>query len=240
MRPASLAEKTDEKQLNIKITGVDGKEREYPIFQQKAENYGKYNEYMTHHGCACCSLTTLLAAYVPEYRNLRPDQTILQVEKKYFPKAVWQKNYSRHKARQMPVSLYGISLVLQREQIAHRYVRRFEDPDAIKEIREHLLRGRPVVIETSRMKRKNGRIVKWFDKKFAGSYHTMIILGLDKDGSALFTDSATRAWSGDQQRLKKAALEELITYMFPQKKTEDIHVYFTRRKNTGGYILVDE
>ena len=160
--------------------------------------------------------------------------------KKYFPEKVWHKNYSKHIARQMPVSLYGISFIFKKEQIAHRYVGAFKDAAAIEEIREHLLTGRPVVIETSRMKRENGRIVKWFDKKYAGSYHTMIILGLDESGEAVFTDSATRAWAGDRQRLKKATLEELITYMFPQKKTEDTHVYFSRRKNTGGYILVDE
>ena len=240
LRPASLAEKLDGKQLNLTITGTEGKDRTYPIFQQKAENYGEYSEYMTRHGCACCSLTTLLAAYVPKYRDLRPDQTITQVEKKYFPEKVWHKNYSKHIARQMPVSLYGISFIFKKEQIAHRYVGAFKDAAAIEEIREHLLTGRPVVIETSRMKRENGRIVKWFDKKYAGSYHTMIILGLDESGEAVFTDSATRAWAGDRQRLKKATLEERITYMFPQKKTEDTHVYFSRRKNTGGYILVDE
>lgn len=240
LRSASLSEKSDGKQLNLTITDVEGKDKTYPIFQQKAGNYNDYSEYMTRHGCACCSLTTLLAAYVPKYRDLRPDQTITQVEKNFFPENVWHKNYSKHIARQMPVSLYGISFILKQEQIAHRYVGAFEDAEAISEIREHLFTGRPVVIETSRMKRKDGRIVKWFDKKYAGSYHTMIILGLDENGEAVFTDSATRAWAGDRQRLKKATLEELITYMFPQKNTEDTHVYFSRRKNTGGYILVDE
>ena len=238
--PASLSEKLYGKQLNITVTGVNGSQREYPIFQQKAENYGKYSEYMTRHGCACCSLTTLLAAYKPEYRNLRPDQTIEQVEKKHFPKKVWQQNYSKHIARQMPVSLYGISCILEKEQIVHRYVGDFQDKDGENEIRAHLLSGRPVIIETSRMKRENGRIVKWFDKRFAGSYHTMILLGLDENGQVIFTDSATRTWAGEWQRLKKATLEELIAYMFPQKNTSDTHLYFSCRKNTGGYILIEE
>lgn len=220
-------------------SGGNGPEaRVFRVFQQKAGTYGAYSEYMTRHGCACCSLTTLLAAYVPQYLDLRPDETIARVEREHFDEKVWQKNYSRHIARQMPVSLYGISRILTDYQVPHRYVGAFADDEAMEEIGAHLRSGRSVVVETSRMKRENGRIVRWFDKRFAGSYHTMILLGEDESGRVIFTDSATREWSGDWQRLKKAELSDLLSYMFPQRNTEDTHVYFSRRRNTGGYILV--
>ena len=109
---------------------------------------------------------------------------------------------------------------------------------AIEQIREHLYKGQPVIIETSRIRRKGRWICSFFDKKYAGSYHTMILLGIDEEGQAVFTDSATRAWAGEQQRLKRAELSELMTYMFPQKNVQDMHLYFSRRKNTGGYILI--
>ena len=51
----------NEKTLNVVITDGDS-QRIYPVFQQKAGIYGDYSEYMTRHGCACCSLTTALAA----------------------------------------------------------------------------------------------------------------------------------------------------------------------------------
>ncbi|MCD8019685.1 MAG: hypothetical protein LUF92_08950 [Clostridiales bacterium] len=213
--------------------------RTYPVFQQKAGDYNEYSEYMTRHGCACCSLTTLLAAYVPSYRFLRPDDTIRQVEKKVFSESVWQNNYGKPMARQMPVSLYGISCVLKDSHVAHRYMGAFEDAAAMEEIEAHLFSGKPVVIETSRMKREHGRVVRWFDKKYAGSYHTMILLGIDRDDQIIFTDSATRDWAGERQRIKWAALSDLMAYMFPQKNVADRHVYFSKRKNTGGYILVD-
>lgn len=218
--------------------GLNPTTRIFRVFQQKAGIYGAYSEYMTRHGCACCSLTTLLAAYVPTYRNLRPDETIAQVERKHFAETVWKKNYSRHIARQMPVSLYGISRILTDCGVLHRYVGAFRDDEAMEEIGAHLRSGRPVVVETSRMKRENGRIVRWFDKRFAGSYHTMILLGEDEKGRVIFTDSATREWSGDWQRLKKAELSDLLSYMFSQRNVEDTHVYFSRRRNTGGYILM--
>lgn len=66
----------------------------------------------------------------------------------------------------------------------------------------------------------------------------MILLGIDEEGQAVFTDSVTRVWAGEQQRLKRAELSELMTYMFLQKNVQDIHLYFSRRRNTGGYILI--
>lgn len=227
----------NERKLEVTIT--DGsRERVYPVFQQKAGVYGDYSEYMTRHGCACCSLTTALAAFVDKYKNLTPDRTISEVEKKHFPEEIYQENYRKVMARQMPVSLYGISVILKKEGVPCEYVGNFEDAAACRQIMEHLQKGNPVIIETSRMRRKGRRIVRFFDKKYAGSYHTMILLGVDEEGQVVFTDSATRDWAGEVQRLKRAELSELICYMFPQKNTEDTHVYFSSKKNTGGYILI--
>lgn len=235
----------DGEELQVIIQEEEGEDektfgRIFSVFQQKAETYEKYNSYMTRHGCACCSLTTILSAYAPDCRSLRPEQTIAEIEKQAFPEE-WKKNYSKHIARQMPISLYGISKILEQYQISHRYIGDFEDQKAVEQIKSHLLSGKVVIIETSRMKRKNGRIVKWFDRRFAGSYHTMVLLGIDRNhqNQIIFTDSATRKWAGERQRLKWAELSDLISYMFPQKKTEDTHVYFSRRKNTGGFLLVD-
>lgn len=227
----------NEKTLTVEISDGDSS-RIYPVFQQKAGIYGDYSEYMTCHGCACCSLTTALAAFVENYADLTPDETIRRVERKHFPADVVQKNYGKVMARQMPVSLYGIAAILKKEGVACEYVGNFADDAAIEQIREHLYKGQPVIIETSRIRRKGRWICSFFDKKYAGSYHTMILLGIDEEGQAVFTDSATRAWAGEQQRLKRAELSELMTYMFPQKNVQDMHLYFSRRKNTGGYILI--
>ena len=127
---------------------------------------------------------------------------------------------------------------MQEEGVSCEYIGDFEDKAAEKQMMEHLYKGKPVIIETSRMRRKGKRIVHFFDKKYAGSYHTMILLGVDEEGQVVFTDSATRDWAGGQQRLKRAKLSELISYMFPQKNVGDTHLYFSRKRNTGGYILI--
>ena len=81
----------NEKTLEVVITDGDS-QRIYPVFQQKAGIYGDYSEYMTRHGCACCSLTTALAAFVEKYAALKPDGTISEVERKHSSFSVRQHN----------------------------------------------------------------------------------------------------------------------------------------------------
>ncbi len=224
--------------LHVKVVNTDGKESVYPVFQQNAMQYGEYSQYMKMHGCACCSLTTVLVGLRRSKSGYMPQDTIAQVEKKHFPHHEFNKNYNKPLRFQMPVSLYGISKILEKEGISNHYVGHYKEKEAMEVIERHLHTGNPIIFETSRVRHKNRLIYRINDKKYAGSYHTMVMLGIDLEGMVVFTDSATRAWAGDQQRLKRAPLDELITYMFPQKITEDTHVYFHRRRETGGFILV--
>jgi len=215
-------------------------DRVFPVFRQNAMNYGIWSQYVSHHGCACCSLTSLLAAFCPDCRGLRPNDTIEIVEKKHFPEDIWQKNYQKDLSGQMPVTLYGISQILSAEGIDNEYVGAFRDREALTDIKGHLRKGLPVVIETSRMRRgrRTGLPVSFNDRRYAGSYHTMILLGLDRNGHVVFADSATRDWAGERQRLKSDDLMSLIQYMFPQRRTGARNLYYDHRWNTGGYIKV--
>ena len=224
--------------LRVAVCHPDGSSRVYPVFQQNAGIYGEYSQYMKMHGCACCSLTSVLAAMRRDMAGFMPQDTITRVEKTTLPRWDYEKNYGKSVRRQMPVSLYGISQILKKESIRNNYVMHFERKTALEVIDRHLRSGNPVIFETSRIRYKGNHIVSLSDKKYAGSYHTMIMLGYDRDGRVIFTDSATRPWAGEGQRLKWADLKELMNYMFPQKNTENNPVYFHRRRDTGGFILV--
>lgn len=227
------AEHSDTDLFTVKI-----EDREFPVFRQSGYCYGDYSEYMKRHGCACCSLTTVLSSMKKEFRELTPDQTITKIERTVFGKEVWKKNYSRAMVRQMPVSLYGISQILSHYGIEHHYIREFRYKESVEQIRTHLLKKKPVIVETRRIKKCEHRIMAVNDKKYAGSYHTMVLLGINKEGDVIFTDSAFRMWSGSSQRLKKASLYDMAYYMFAVKDPSDTHVYFHRRKGTGGFILL--
>ena len=241
-----LGELLSEAEVRVRIRDEDQEcyqadnDMVFPVFAQNAMTYGEYSDYVNHHGCACCSLASLLAAYRPEeYRDLRPDDTIRRVERRHFPAEIWEKNYLQDNRHRMPVTLYGISRILTREGIRNRYHGHFRDRTAFLTIRNHLCEGKPVVIETSRIRRKNGIPVSIDDRKYAGSYHTMILLGYDAWGKVIFTDSATRDWAGQKQRLKRDKLSALINYMFPRLNGRARNLYFDHRWNTGGFILVD-
>lgn len=236
----SLAATEDRVQVCLHATTIEEKEdRIFPVFRQAAMAYGQYSEYLKHHGCASCSLTSTLAAFVDKYRDLTPDQMIAQVESQIFGRQVWEENYRKKGPKQMPVSLYGISCILSHYGIAHKYVRNFQWEKAEKEIRNHLREGKQVIIETRKIKKKGWILYRLNDKKYAGSYHTMICLGMDQEGQVLFTDSAYRQWSGEKQRVKRAPLSDLLFYMYGKEKKGQEEVYFHSRLYTGGYILLE-
>ena len=228
----------DQPCLHVRVHHPEGPKRIYPVFQQNAMIYDEYSDYMRMHGCACCSLTSILAAMRRNMAGYMPQDTIRNVERAYLPRWDYEKNYSRPVTKQMPVTLYGISRILKKESIRCNYVMHFKRKTAMEVIDRHLSSGNPVIFETSRIRYHNNLVVSLWDKKYAGSYHTMIMLGYDRQGKVIFTDSAGRSWAGDRQRLKWADLSELMNYMFPQKNTDSNPVYFQRRRNTGGFILV--
>lgn len=213
--------------------------REFRVFYQKAMAYGDLGEYMSKHGCASCALTTVLRAFSSKHNGLRPDDIVKTVEPSHFKKAEWLFNYKRPMLLQMPVTLCGISKILKAEGIVNRYVKSFEDDAAVKEITAHLLKGKPVMIETSRKKREGGKIVARNDKKYAGTNHTQVLLGVTREGKVIYADSAGRPWAGSRQRLKETELSDMINYMFPQQVKSEAN-YYIGRKRTGGYILIDE
>lgn len=251
-----ISELLKEPVLKVALQYPDGHRFIYPVFQQNAGIFEEYSDYMNHHGCACCSLTTMLNARLEKKEEtlseetkveketkvqeelIYPQHTIEKYERACFGDSSFAENYQKSLPKQMPVSLYGISQILQENGIENRYVGAYKEKEAMREILAHLYSGRPVIFEASRLRHRGPIVLSINDKKYSGSYHTMIMLGIDQEGLVVFTDSATREWAGDIQRLKRARLSELMMYMFSQKNKKDTHVYFHGRRNTGGYILL--
>ena len=233
-----IVEKLNQPMVYVKVSHPIGWERIYPIFQQNAMIYDDYSTYMKMHGCACCSLTSILAAMRRSKSRFMPQDTIVEAEKNLLPRWEYDKNYDRPVEKQMPVTLYGICQILQKEAISCKYVASFQRKEAMEILDRHLRSGNPVIFELSRIRYKGNIPVSINDRKYAGSYHTMIMLGYDKEGKVIITDSAQREWAGSWQRLKRADLSDLMNYMFPQKNTESTPCYFHKRKNTGGFLLV--
>lgn len=211
-------------------------ERTYRVFAQTSKKYKK-NSFISLHGCAVCSLTTVLSGYSKKYRNYTPDKTSRILEKKVFGSSRWNANYRKSLGAQRPVSLYGISKVLSYCNISNRYIRFFKDKTAVKQIEKHLKTGNPVIIEVNNRTQKNGRFGS-YTNKWSSSKHTMVLLGMTNTGKVIVADSATRKWSGKKQRIKFTTMKELVKYMIPCKSVST-SVYYKSVSSAGGYILVN-
>ena len=194
----------------------------YKIYRQN-DDHGVHSEYMRRHGCSTCALTCLLSALVPELANRTPGQA-LDVIKRQHPA-----NFKRPMPLQMPISMWGITKVLEKYGIDYKFVVDYEDRAATEEIRQHLETGRPVLIT---VRNKDGK------GKWAGSVHTMVLAGLDEDGKAIVCDSAQRSWAdAESQRVKHGDISELLSFMWPAKKPSKSTCY-KGRKGASGYILI--
>ncbi len=226
---ANLPVKSTQAKMKVTVNSAGGT-RTYSIYAQGKSK----NKYIKAHGCAVSSLTTILSAYTTEYENYTPSKVSKTVEKEVFGKAAWKKNY---KGKKMPVSLYGINKILNTKGIQTTYVQKYKDQAAIQQITDHLKSGHPVIIETDNRRRVNGKVVGGRNYKWAGSKHTMVLLGMTESGKAIVADSAQRTWSKNQQRVKYASVKELVSYMLPCT-SKKMTVYYSKSSACGGYILV--
>ena len=235
LNPSEFPINSDLDFLNIKLTRGDDV-RIYPIYRQAAMMYGNRSGYVSHHGCACCSLASILAAHRPELQNYMPQDIISIIEPEVLSTTEWAKNYNKEFRKQMPLSLKGISQIMKHYGIEHRYIATFKTRFLKARMLNHLLKGKPIIIETSRVRYNGPFPVSIRDRKYAASYHTMIILGIEEDHKTVWvTDSATRAWAGKMQRIKRVPLKDIANYMFASRDPENEHPYFVDRRHTGGF-----
>ena len=216
------------------VVNTEGRRLTYRSFYQWADLYGEYSIFCRHHGCAVCTLTTLARIYDENQKDATPDTIIEGLEKQVVGQKNWTNNYRKMPMKfQNPITLYGITQALQHMGVKAEYVHRFTDVEARKDILSHLQTGNPVVIEVGRKNYYTGEI----NNRWTNSFHTMILIGLTRDGKVLVNDSANRSWYEGPQRFKLADLEDLMAYMF--SCTEEPKEYsYCGMATDGGYIKI--
>ena len=216
------------------VQASGGAMRTFRVFAQ-----GTRSAYIRRHGCAASALTCVLSGYTDKYADYTPEKTSRRLEKEVFGTAAWSSNYRKSMAAQMPVSLNGITKILNYCNVPSQYVRYFKDKQAVRDIKKHLYSGNAVIIEVNNHKQKNGKISSRYNYRWSTSKHTMVLLGMTNNGKAIVADSAYRKWSGKKQRIKFAKVEHLVKFMYSCKRSSD-GVYYDSQDTTGGYILVNK
>lgn len=222
------------KSTDFSILTANGTQRTYRLFKQNAHNYPRYDSYLAWHGCATCSLATVLGAYNDNYTGVLPSSVIDGVEKQYTSSKDWTREHVKRSLRgQMPLSLYGISSILKSSGVENTYVRTYTETEARRDILSHLKTGNSVIFE---VRQKNNRTGKR-TKRWTNSYHTMVLLGVLTNGKVLLCDSVDRSWYNGGQRLKTVELSDVMEYMFPCTTFSE-SMYYNGASSDGGYIKI--
>lgn len=214
----------------------DPEDPEEPVVPVPEVKKYKVKNFISNHGCAACATTTVLSGYLSEKQT--PVNTVKNLEMDALGFKNWDKNYSKSEKYQMPIALYGIRKVLEKNGIPCRYVRTYSRPSVLTQIRDHLLKGKPVVI-TVGATRYDGKK----DSRWTGGRHTMVLLGMTDRYKVIVGDSADRADTfGNMRRIKVVDLSDVCGYLFKTTKKSGSNLtypYYTNYKYCGGYILVD-
>lgn len=221
---------------DFSILTSKGKKRTYRLFKQNAHNYSNYNRYLSWHGCATCSLATVLGAYQSSYSGITPDTVIDGPEKAVADASSWKREHQQRALKsQMPLSLYGISQILEHYGVKNTYVRSYQEALAKKDITEHLGTGNAVIFEVRQKSNLTGKK----SRRWTNSYHTMVLLGAMTNGKVLLCDSIDRSWYNGGQRLKIVELADVMEYMFPCTSFSK-SLYYDGASSDGGYIKISD
>lgn len=220
---------------SLTLYNDSGKKISYRLYHQSAHTYGSHSAYLAWHGCAHCSLATVLGAYSSEYANASPDQIIDGIEKKVASNEAWTRQHVIKSAgTAMPLSLSGISDILAYAGITHEYIRSFDKETAKQDILSHLRTGNPVLFEV----KKKSNITGKKDSKWTSSVHTMVFLGVYTNGKILVADSVNHSWYSGGQRAKIAEIDDLMEYMY-SCTSFDTNTYFKAISSDGGYMKIN-
>ncbi|MCI5943561.1 MAG: Ig-like domain-containing protein [Eubacterium sp.] len=224
----------DGKSCDFTMLTANGEKRTYRLYKQNAHNYPKYDRYLAWHGCATCSLATVLGGFHKAYEGISPSSVIDGPEKTVVNPEAWEKEHVIHSLkRQMPLTLYGISSILKHYSVENDYVRTFKKRDGREDILDHLRTGNPVIIEV----RQKSNVTGEKSQRWTNSYHTMVLLGVLTDNRVLLCDSVDRSWYDEGERLKIISLDDVMEYMYSCTKFSDT-MYFSGAASDGGYIKV--
>ena len=170
--------KTRGKTAAAEVTNSEGYTYNYTFYRQ-AGGFNSYSEYMHHHGCSNCAMTSLLNAVSPDLKDYTPDRMVEEVQHEVLGSKAFWKNYKHdRKHGKMPITLYGITKIFDTYGVKYKLPTSDEDKYE-KEITEHLESGNPVIVTYAR----SG------DSGIANSIHTIDLIAIDADGYVIIGDS---------------------------------------------------
>lgn len=210
----------------VTVTGK-GWSRTYTNYSQmtREEFYPKY-------GCVVTAVATAASGYGSKYS-----------QKAIHTGAASKKYSERYAVKRLgqSVALYGraaialptASQILTDLGIRNKPVYTFNEDQAIAEITENLMAGRPVIVHANNRRHNGIRI--------ANSHHGVVLVGIDKDGYAIMLEPVGGRVNYAHGCGKKCRLtvEDIVRYHINQTAKSKLGAaYVTNSSAFGGYILL--
>jgi len=206
----------------VTITAQNGTKRRYRCYKQGA--------FITY-GCIMTAVSIAASGFGAKHspRSIHSGRSSACYSERYALQQLGTGERFRYRA----YSLKLASQILTDMGIQNKRVVRFKKSQAIKEIRAHLLQGKPVIVKV-----KNRR---WHGIRLANQHHALVLVGIKK-GRVYFINTANGILNGSTHGSKRRhisiSLKQLVNHFMYSSKGNTESAYVGSWKSAGGYILV--
>lgn len=224
-----VIKRTGNKECPQKITiYADGTSKTYKVYDQKEHS----DVWIQERGCSACAIAMVSSAYGQSQSPMdvhygTKDQAYS--ESYYLAKLGNEVKINNDKS----LTLHTITQILNNTGIKSHMVYKYEASEAIKEIKSNLKAGRPVII-TCHNKTVEGN-------RLAGYTHILVIAGIDINGKVIILDPNGGVVNRTPHTGEfSLTVSQLVKRHMFQCKGNGEQLYYTGKKNSGGYILIDQ
>ena len=210
----------------VTVTG-NGWSRTYTNYNQMTKEafYPKY-------GCVVTSVATAASGYGSKYSNkdIHTGAASKNYSERYAVKKLGQSTALYGKAA---IAIPTASQILTDMGIPNKAVCTFNPDQAIAEITENLMAGRPVLVHANNVVHDGIRI--------ANSHHGVVLVGIDKEGYAIMLEpvGARVNYAHGCGKTCRLTVEDIVRYHINQTAENKLGAaYVTSPSAFGGYILL--
>ncbi len=206
----------------VKIGTPEGV-KTYHAYAQKDYGYGYYRNY----GCVTTATAIIASAYGFHYTPVQIHEGSVKQKysERYAVTNMGQAGALNAYYGKAALSVRTASQILKNMGIENRPVYSYDRAKAVKQIREHLKTGKPVIIKANN-NTYNG-------KRLANIHHAVVVIGVDAQDHAICISPNNPTY------YNSITLETLLYHHMTPASGNYSRPYMIEMRTAGGYILID-
>ena len=205
----------------LTISSAEGT-KTYYAYSQRAYGYGWYRS----HGCVTTAVAIVASSYGKSYtpKDIHEGPVSAVYSERYAVTKMGEAAELLKSYGKTAISVRTASAILKNMGIENKAVYSYDRAEALKEIREHLKTGKPVIIKANNNV-YNGR-------QLGNPHHAIVVVGVDG------TDHAICISPGSSTFMTSYTLSTLLYHHMTPASGNYMTPYMTDLQTAGGYILI--